>query len=69
MPANSAGACSSCPVWRATANGGTSRTSDLAADLTRRAGRDPAWWLVVRQYALGHARWPAPFHPRKPSAP
>ena len=42
---------------------------DLAALLTRRAGDDPAWWLVVRQYTLGHARWPDPFQPRKPSAP
>lgn len=40
--------------------------TDIAADLTRRAGDDPAWWGVVRQYALGHARWPDPFQPRKP---
>lgn len=45
------------------------RTDDLATLLTRRAGDDPAWWAVVRQYALGHARWPDPFQPRKPKRP
>lgn len=44
-------------------------TDDLDALLTLRAFDDPAWWLVVRQYALGLARWPDPFQPRKPKRP
>lgn len=68
MPANCAGASGPSPASPATANTATS-TPDLVTLLTRRAGDDPAWWGVIRQYALGHARWPDPFQPRKPKPP
>ena len=38
-------------------------------DLALRAGLDPAWDAVLAVYLAGHARWPDPFQPRKPSAP
>lgn len=66
MPASSADDGSSCPLSPVTARPATSTTDDLVTLLTRKAGDDPAWWLVVRQYALGHATYPQPFRNRRP---
>jgi hypothetical protein len=39
---------------------------NIADELATRAGLDPTWDAVLRQYLAGAAEWPEPFQSRPP---